>query len=286
MLRQHLRTLRRKVIQGVGVSVSVVALVEVTTHLPSEGRSSQVYHDVCQFVTRHIVPRLLSEEQAHALAIQAIQHGWAPKYRHSYIGSSWVVDTKVPFTSSLTFPSPIGKTYNKAPFIIYYKSKFFINFIVCIIIQSKIGSAAGLDKDGTVIKNLLDMGFGFVEIGTVTPLPQPGNPSPRIFRLPEDHAVLNRCGFNSAGMDVVRENLKAFRFPPPPPPTMIAYTLSQIMSVFPTFVIDLASILWKDDKQTLRPTTATGIVGLNVGKNKETQDEVEVITFTVEKSKA
>lgn len=109
MLRHHLRTLRWKIIQGVGVSVSVAALVEVTTHLPSEGRSSQVYHDLCHFVTRQIIPRLLSEEQAHTLAIQAIQHGWAPKYRHGSIGSSWVVDTTVPFTSTLTFPSPIGK---------------------------------------------------------------------------------------------------------------------------------------------------------------------------------
>jgi dihydroorotate dehydrogenase len=63
---------------------------------------------------------------------------------------------------------------------------------------------------------------------------------------------------------------------------MVASALSQITSVFPKFVTDLANIVWKYDKQTLRPITATGIVGLNVGKNKETQDEVEVITFTVE----
>lgn len=152
-----------------------------------------------------------------------------------------------------------------------------------LVMSFFVGCAAGLDKDGAVIKNLLDTGFGFVEIGSVTPLPQPGNPSPRIFRLPEDRAVLNRCGFNSAGMDVVRENLKAFRFPPPPPPTMVASMVSYLQGFIPKFLVDLAGSLWKVDQQTtLRPATNTGIVGLNVGKNKETKDEIEVIALTVE----
>ncbi|MFT4035811.1 MAG: quinone-dependent dihydroorotate dehydrogenase [Patulibacter sp.] len=62
-----------------------------------------------------------------------------------------------------------------------------------------IGIAAGFDKDAEVPDALLRMGFGFAEVGTVTPLPQPGNPKPRMFRLPEDRALINRLGFNNAG---------------------------------------------------------------------------------------
>jgi dihydroorotate dehydrogenase len=62
-----------------------------------------------------------------------------------------------------------------------------------------VGLAAGYDKDGEVPDAILALGFGHVEVGTVTPLPQPGNPKPRIFRLPEHRAVINRLGFNSAG---------------------------------------------------------------------------------------
>ncbi len=63
-----------------------------------------------------------------------------------------------------------------------------------------IGLAAGFDKDAEAIDGALALGFGFVEAGTVTPLPQPGNPRPRLFRLPEDGAVINRLGFNSGGL--------------------------------------------------------------------------------------
>ena len=64
-----------------------------------------------------------------------------------------------------------------------------------------IGLAAGLDKDGRAIPGLFGLGFGSVEIGTLTPLPQPGNPRPRLFRLTEDRAVINRMGFNNGGLD-------------------------------------------------------------------------------------
>jgi dihydroorotate dehydrogenase len=68
--------------------------------------------------------------------------------------------------------------------------------------------AAGFDKEGEVPDALLGLGFGFVEIGTVTPEPQPGNPRPRMFRLKEDRAVINRLGFNSRGQAVARERLE------------------------------------------------------------------------------
>jgi dihydroorotate dehydrogenase len=70
-----------------------------------------------------------------------------------------------------------------------------------------VGCAAGLDKNGRHVDALLALGFGFVEIGTVTPRPQEGNPKPRMFRLPEHHAVINRLGFNNDGVDALVRNV-------------------------------------------------------------------------------
>lgn len=70
-----------------------------------------------------------------------------------------------------------------------------------------IGLAAGLDKDALVPDAMLGLGFGFVEIGTVTPLPQPGNPAPRLFRLPADRALINRLGFNNEGHEAALDRL-------------------------------------------------------------------------------
>jgi dihydroorotate dehydrogenase len=80
-----------------------------------------------------------------------------------------------------------------------------------LIFPNVVGLAAGFDKDGVAIQGLMDLGFGFVEIGSVTPQAQPGNPKPRMFRLEEDLGVSNRFGFNSVGMMEVEKNLKAFR---------------------------------------------------------------------------
>ncbi|MCB0645468.1 MAG: quinone-dependent dihydroorotate dehydrogenase [Saprospiraceae bacterium] len=71
-----------------------------------------------------------------------------------------------------------------------------------------IGLAAGFDKDGKYIEALEALGFGFIEVGTVTPKPQPGNDKPRLFRLPEDKAIINRMGFNNEGVDALVERLK------------------------------------------------------------------------------
>lgn len=70
-----------------------------------------------------------------------------------------------------------------------------------ITFPNPVGLAAGLDKDGKHIDALASLGFGFLEIGTVTPKPQPGNPKPRMFRLPEAQAIINRMGFNNDGVD-------------------------------------------------------------------------------------
>src|SRR5215467_4942643 len=74
-----------------------------------------------------------------------------------------------------------------------------------------VGLAAGLDKDGAHIDALAALGFGFLEVGAVTPRPQPGNPGPRVFRLPEAEALINRLGFNSRGVDAFVENLARAR---------------------------------------------------------------------------
>lgn len=77
---------------------------------------------------------------------------------------------------------------------------------------NRIGMAAGLDKNGRVIDGLGAMGFGFVEVGTVTPKAQPGNPKPRMFRLPQANALINRLGFNNEGLDSFLANVKQARF--------------------------------------------------------------------------
>jgi dihydroorotate dehydrogenase len=107
--------------------------------------------------------RLLDTETAHRAAIWALKLGLAGRDRD---GDDPILATKV---WGLDFPNPIGL-------------------------------AAGFDKNAEVIDPLLDAGFGFVEAGTVTPLPQPGNPRPRLFRLDEDDGVINRLGFNSGGL--------------------------------------------------------------------------------------
>jgi dihydroorotate dehydrogenase len=77
---------------------------------------------------------------------------------------------------------------------------------------NRVGLAAGLDKNAHCIDGLAAMGFGFVEVGTVTPKGQPGNPKPRMFRLPEAHALINRLGFNNEGLDAFLANVKLAKF--------------------------------------------------------------------------
>ena len=84
--------------------------------------------------------------------------------------------------------------------------------VMGIEFPNRIGLAAGLDKNGVAIDGLARLGFGFLEIGTITPRPQPGNPRPRLFRIPSANAIINRMGFNNAGVDVLLENVRAARF--------------------------------------------------------------------------
>jgi dihydroorotate dehydrogenase len=118
--------------------------------------------------------RLLAPEAAHNATLRALELGLVPMRQSA---DDPILATRV---FGRDFPNPIGL-------------------------------AAGFDKDARVPDAMLRLGFGFVEIGSVTPRPQPGNPKPRLFRLPEDGAVINRFGFNSEGLDAARSRLAARR---------------------------------------------------------------------------
>ncbi|MEQ1678678.1 MAG: quinone-dependent dihydroorotate dehydrogenase, partial [Chitinophagaceae bacterium] len=93
-----------------------------------------------------------------------------------------------------------------------YQSKADSQFsLFNIQFPNKVGLGAGFDKNAKYLKELECLGFGFVEIGTVTPLPQAGNEKPRLFRLPKDKALINRMGFNNEGVKVVAKRLKEWK---------------------------------------------------------------------------
>jgi len=84
--------------------------------------------------------------------------------------------------------------------------------VMGIAFPNPVGLAAGLDKNGDYIDALAALGFGFIEVGTVTPRPQPGNPKPRLFRLPRAQAIINRMGFNNQGVDYLLANVRRARY--------------------------------------------------------------------------
>ncbi|WP_428033618.1 quinone-dependent dihydroorotate dehydrogenase [Amphritea sp.] len=84
--------------------------------------------------------------------------------------------------------------------------------VMGIQFPNPVGLAAGLDKNGIAIDGMAALGFGFIEVGTVTPRPQPGNPQPRLFRIPEHQAIINRMGFNNQGVDTLLKNIEKSRF--------------------------------------------------------------------------
>ena len=84
--------------------------------------------------------------------------------------------------------------------------------VMGLAFPNPVGLAAGLDKNGEHIDSLATLGFGFIEIGTVTPRPQPGNPAPRLFRIPEARAIVNRMGFNNDGVERLLDNVGRARY--------------------------------------------------------------------------
>ncbi|KAJ2951220.1 hypothetical protein O0L34_g5616 [Tuta absoluta] len=140
----------------------------------------------------------INPEWAHKLGVAAIKHGIFPPEDYE--------DPKVLNTKLLDFE-----------------------------LSNPLGIAAGFDKDGEAVVGLRNLGFSIVEIGSVTPEPQPGNPKPRVFRLPEDNAVINRYGFNSIGHLEVRKKIESI------------------------------------DKALLQK----GLLGINLGKNKTSENAIE-----------
>eukprot|EP00751_Fragilariopsis_kerguelensis_P002524 CAMPEP_0170828094 /NCGR_PEP_ID=MMETSP0733-20121128/47658_1 /TAXON_ID=186038 /ORGANISM="Fragilariopsis kerguelensis, Strain L26-C5" /LENGTH=346 /DNA_ID=CAMNT_0011192395 /DNA_START=297 /DNA_END=1334 /DNA_ORIENTATION=+ len=129
--------------------------------------------------------------------------------------------------------------------------------------SNPIGLAAGYDKDGTAIISLMGMGFGFVEMGSVCLKAQPGNPSPRMFRLSQDEAIINRYGFNSMGADAVEENLKEFhRFMNPLDNREDGTTAQWWEKAY--------DILWRP-----KDGQRKGVLGINLGKNKTSNTPLE-----------
>jgi dihydroorotate dehydrogenase len=103
----------------------------------------------------------------------------------------------------------------KTPIVSFlYKSNYKLEHqklektVVDVLFKNPVGLAAGFDKNAEYYKDMNELGFGFIEIGTVTPKPQSGNPKKRLFRLKEDEALINRMGFNNKGIETVIENLK------------------------------------------------------------------------------
>ncbi|MBW8752603.1 MAG: quinone-dependent dihydroorotate dehydrogenase [Sphingomonadales bacterium] len=139
----------------------------------------------------------LDAERAHGIALNALK--LMPGGRRAQPGGALAVEV-----AGIAFPNPLGM-------------------------------AAGFDKDGEVPDALLGLGFGFAEVGSITPLPQAGNPRPRLFRLVEDRAVINRMGFNNHGAAEAVERLRARRG---------------------------------------KPDGREGIVGINIGANKDSADRI------------
>jgi dihydroorotate dehydrogenase len=127
--------------------------------------------------------------------------------------------------------------------------------------KNPVGLAAGYDKDARAVRALAALGFGHVEVGTVTPLAQPGNPKPRMFRLPEDEAIINRLGFPSRGSAYVQRRLNPGA----------GNWMAEMVGAF-------GRSQRSREARTLR-RTAGCIVGVSLGKNKDTPNEQAVLDY-------
>jgi dihydroorotate dehydrogenase len=112
-------------------------------------------------------------------------------------------------TLHILFAFPFGKQIISS--IFNFKSPELEKKLMGLHFKNPVGLAAGFDKDAKHIEILDSLGFGFIEIGTITPKPQPGNEKPRLFRLPKDEAIINRMGFNNEGVDAAYERLLKIR---------------------------------------------------------------------------
>jgi dihydroorotate dehydrogenase len=171
----------------------------------------------------------LAPETAHQLTLQAVRFAGKFPPSHRLLLELYKTPDKPVQAFGLTFKNPIGL-------------------------------AAGYDKDGVAVNGLSALGFGHLEVGTVTPMPQPGNPRPRVFRLPEEEAVINRMGFPGYGSAYMAKELRGRQ-----------KRISLFRSVLGT--------VSKNPKRA-RPGRPNGIVlGVNIGKNKSTPNEEAVLDY-------
>ena len=131
------------------------------------------------------------------------------------------------------------KRFNGTPLDLFYRQTLPNRPVECmgLTFKNPVGLAAGLDKNGECIEAFGAMGFGFVEVGTVTPRPQPGNDKPRLFRIIPAEGIINRMGFNNNGVDALVENVKKAKY--------------------------------------------DGVIGINIGKNKDTPIENGVDDYLI-----
>jgi dihydroorotate dehydrogenase len=173
----------------------------------------------------------LDPERAHGLTLSALRlaGGFAP--------ARWIMQ--------LAYAAPSKPV-----------SAFGLNF------RNPVGLAAGYDKDGLAVRGLGALGFGHIEIGTVTPLPQQGNPKPRIFRLVEDEAIINRMGFPSRGSEFVQTRLN---------PGLRTDWVERFLGY---------SVRSKRaGKAEPQRVSGKAILGINIGKNKSTPNEQAVLDY-------
>uniref|UniRef100_A0AAU8BEW5 Dihydroorotate dehydrogenase (quinone), mitochondrial n=1 Tax=Pinctada fucata TaxID=50426 RepID=A0AAU8BEW5_PINFU len=203
-----------------------------------------IYEGNEKFYREYVMPafHLFGAETAHKLAIKAAKYGLVPRQRKA--------------------DPPSLKT-----------SVFGREF------SNPVGLAAGFDKDGEAVDGMFKVGFGFVEVGTVTPKPQEGNPKPRVFRLKEDKAVINRYGFNSQGHEAVYDRLKQREE---------GADVSDIVNV-PKMEEQRNMLninLWTETDSEVPSVgihKGKGVLGVNLGKNKTSSDPEGDYTIGVKK---
>lgn len=132
----------------------------------------------------------------YKLLLRPILFCFSPEAVHHFTFSAIKFFNKIPLVSGIT------KTIYKS------RNKYLETEVAGITFPNPVGLAAGFDKDGKLYNELSNYGFGFIEIGTVTPKPQPGNPKPRLFRLKADSGLINRMGFNNEGVEEMVKRLK------------------------------------------------------------------------------
>ena len=118
-----------------------------------------------------------------------------PERAHSIVAHGLRLIMKIPGVS-LVFQSVYG-----------FKHKNLVREVFGLRFENPVGLAAGFDKNAYLVDEYANLGFGFIEVGTVTPKAQAGNPTPRLFRLPKDEALINRMGFNNDGMFAMQKRL-------------------------------------------------------------------------------